>query len=102
MTDISNSIRIDATTLAVLDATDYYGQGMMITRVFVPLWTRGKGHGRTLLKHACDVADKTNTKLFLEISPYIDSPLDYYDLRRWYQRYGFNGPVCGIMRRLPR
>lgn len=105
---VSNAIKIDSNMpdgmvrLAVLDAVPYYNDGEMITRINVPKSIRGKGYGTKLLKNACDRADERNIKLWLEISPYPDSPLQVEELREWYRRYGFTGAIGAPLRRLPR
>jgi GNAT superfamily N-acetyltransferase len=89
----------DPLGLAVLDLTDYYGEGKIITRINVPEPHQGKHYGSQLLKEVCDDADKERVSLFLEISP--SGPLDYQQLYDWYVRYGFRY-YLGIMRRRPK
>jgi len=91
-------IRISETRLAILDLVDYYGLGLIITRINVPEEHRAQGFGRQLLLEACNAADRGEVVLFLEIAP--SGPLDYDQLESWYMRYGFKR-WKGIYRRKP-
>lgn len=84
--------------LAVLDMSDYYGEGKIITRINVPEKFRGKGYGRQLLKQATDWADENGITLWLEINPY--GQMTYDELEAWYKRNGFKGH--GIYKRRPK
>lgn len=84
--------------MAIADLCDYYGRGLLITRINVPLVYRGLGHGSALLKQICQSADEEDCALFLEIVP--SGGLVYEQLRDWYERYGFK-QWKGIYRRLP-
>lgn len=83
--------------LAILDLVDYYGQGLIITRINVPMAHRGKGIGRKLLQQCCADADKLGVTLWLEIQS-SDGP-SYDELEAWYKRNGFKGNM--IYRRKP-
>lgn len=85
--------------LAVLDSVDYYGDGLIITRINVPAAFRGQGYARALLGRICAEADVKRQKLWLEISP--SDGLDYDMLEAWYRRAGFRD-VGGIFCRKPR
>lgn len=93
----SYSIRIDEFSLAILDLSDYFGQGLIINRINVPPQHRGLGYGRALLAWALADADRTGTTLWLEISP--SGEMTYDQLAAWYQRNRFIG--MGIYRRTP-
>lgn len=80
-------IRLSATKIAVLDTTEYYGEGRIITRINVPEDFRGQGHGRALLREAIRQADEHGVDLWLEISE--SDGLNWDALRSWYRRAGF-------------
>lgn len=90
--------RIDVASLAVVDLTDYFGKGLIITRVNVPEAHRGKGWGRKMMTEVLQEADKTSTTLWLEISS--SGEMTWEDLRSWYEKLGFTD-VGGIFRRKP-
>lgn len=90
--------KLSLTTLAVLDVTEYYDRGYIITRINVPVAHRGKGHASALLRECCDEADREGTTLWLEIAE--SDGLNYNQLEAWYKRYGFRG--FGIYRRRPK
>lgn len=106
---IEQHIRIDATSLAILDSIDLAQSGgrrdmlaHLITRINVPEKHRGKGHGRELLALACERADALGITLFIEPIPYSGSPMDRETLIAWYTRSGFDETAhAGILRRLP-
>ena len=83
--------------LAVLDLVDYYGEGLMITRINVPTSHRGKGIGSRLLREALADADAEGITLWLEILAYGGLTND--QLRSWYERHGFRG--SSILKRNP-
>ena len=87
------------TCLAVLDLVDYYGKGLIITRINVPRNHRGKGIASTLLRRALHAADSESITLFLEISP--SDGLNYEQLKAWYKRYGFYGNYLYIRKPKP-
>jgi ribosomal protein S18 acetylase RimI-like enzyme len=91
-------IKIDDTSLAVLDLTDYYNKGLIITRINVPKAHRGKGFGRKLLEECLSDVDLDGITLWLEIAE--SDGLNYYQLEAWYERYGFKN-LGGIYRRKP-
>ena len=91
--------RLSPTALAVLDTTNYYGQGAIITRINVPAAFRGRGIGSALLRRAIAHADEHQTTLFLEISP--SDGLGFDELEAWYRRYGFCGHSISVLRRKP-
>lgn len=84
--------------IAIADLCDYYGEGMIITRINTPIAFRGKGYGNTLLKRITADADAEGIVLFLEISP--SDGLSFEQLKAWYLRNGF-AYWKGIYRRLP-
>lgn len=90
---------VDTTSRSIVDLCDYYGKGLIITRVNVPHERRGQGHGRALMQRVCAAADATRTTLYLEILP--SGGLDYDQLEAWYSRLGFIHHL-GIYRRRPR
>lgn len=73
--------------LAVIDLTNYYRKGLIITRINVPFEHRRKGIGTLLLNRCCKAADTSNVKLFLEIASYGE--MDKEALENWYRSYGF-------------
>lgn len=75
--------------LAVLVLVDYYGDGLMITRINVPEPHRGKGIGHKLLTQCCADADMLGITLWLEIQS--SDGLSYDQLEAWYKRHGFKG-----------
>lgn len=89
-------IRLGPASLAIADLVDYYGEGLIITRINVPVKFRGQGHGRALLQQITDAADKHATTLWLEVG--ASDGLDSEQLRRWYLRHGFRD-VGGILKR---
>ena len=92
--------KLGPTDLAIADLCDYYGHGMIITRINVPKGVfRGTGIGTKLLNAITNEADVTCTKLFLEISP--SDGLNYAQLQEWYERHGFK-PWKGIFKRNPK
>ncbi len=82
--------------LAVVDLCDYYGKGLIITRVNVPAPHRGKGIASELLKEVTVAADQDRVNLYLEIA--ASDGLDNDQLRAWYERHGFVGSAM-LMRR---
>lgn len=93
------SCYVDYTTRAIADLVDYYGLGMVITRLNVPVKERGKGAGSKLLAQILADADRTHTTLFLEVVP--TGGLNEEQLTAWYKKHGFSN-WKGIMRRRPR
>jgi GNAT superfamily N-acetyltransferase len=90
--------KLSPTKIAIADLCDYYGKGLIITRINVPKEFRGQGVARGILKEICDDADRESVTLFLEI---LESDgLRYYELENWYLRAGFKH-WKGIYRRLP-
>lgn len=95
------SVKLSDAQIAIADLCDYYGEGMIITRINVPVNHRGKGIGSELLTRILAEADSTQTTLFLEIQP--SGGLDYTQLEQWYRRHGFkNMRGSGVFRRRPR
>ena len=92
------SLKLSNTGLAVIDLTDYYGLGKIITRINVPPEFRSQGHGSSLLKSVVKVADSELTTLFLEIQQ--SDGLSYSELESWYGRHGFM-QWKGLYRRKP-
>jgi len=85
--------------LAVMDLVDYYGKGLIITRINVPVAHRKQGIANRLLRECLVEADRTRTTLWLEILS--SGEMSYTDLYDWYSRHGFRD-VGGIMRRRPK
>lgn len=92
--------RLSESKTAVLDLTDYYGHGLVITRVNVPEDFRGQRHGSRLLDKCLADADRDGVNLYLEISP--SGPLDSAALVAWYRRRGFEGNATTVMHRKPK
>lgn len=72
---------------AIADLCDYYGKGLILTRINVPKASRGRGVARQLLATILADADRENVTLFLEISP--SDGLSFSQLEAWYKRHGF-------------
>ena len=92
--------KLDETSLAILDVSNYDGRNYIITRINVPAKHRGKGVASELLRECITLADETKTKLFLEISE--SDGLNRGQLEAWYRRYGFKGSPIGVMIRKPK
>lgn len=94
-------LKLDDVSLAVVDTTDYYGHGVIITRVNVPRKHRGQGVGTKILKMLLADADKHGVTLWLEIS--ASDGLTWEQLEAWYKKHGFKWwrGQGGIMRRKP-
>jgi GNAT superfamily N-acetyltransferase len=88
----------DRDTRSIADLCDYYGKGLIITRINVPVEHRGKGIGRKLLSQIVTDADDTRTTLYLEILASGD--MDHDALEEWYGRMGFRD-IGGMYRRRP-
>lgn len=82
--------------LACLDYVDYYGQGQIITRIFVPPPLRRQGLGNQLLAAICHDADDEQIFLYLEVSSYRDGGPDNLTLCHWYRRHGFRDYMSGV------
>lgn len=91
-------VRLSGGRGAIADLCDYYGRGMIITRINVPAEYRGQGFGKELLQQILADADAEGVTLWLEISP--SDGLDYDQLHDWYTRNGFK--YRGIYKRKPR
>lgn len=91
--------KIAAVSLAIVDLSDYYGEGLIVNRINVPAAHRGKGIASNLLREVVKEADKTGTTLFLEIYP--SGGLNFNQLRNWYLRHGFE-KWSVLYRRLPK
>lgn len=77
---------------AIADLCDYYGKGMYITRINVPVASRGQGVARALLQIILDEADREGVRLYLEIA--ASDGLDRDQLEAWYERHGFSQDRC--------
>lgn len=84
--------------VGIMDACDYYNRGAIITRLNVPEEMRRQGVATKLLTMICADADKTQTRLWLEIAPYPGT--DYKVLEALYKAFGFKDRG-GIWCRLP-
>lgn len=74
---------------AIADLCDHL-EGLIITRINVPVASRGQGVGRRLLKEICDDADASKETLYLDIlASGGPSGLTMTQLKAWYKRYGF-------------
>lgn len=78
---------VDHDTRSIVDLCDYYGLGMIITRVSVLPSSRGKGHARELMRRVLLDADKERVTLYLEILS--SGGLTHDELEAWYLRLGF-------------
>lgn len=88
---------VDYETRAIADLCDYYGKGLIITRINVPKAARGKGIGTKLLLEILKEADESRTTLYLEIQS--SDGLDRDQLEAWYERHGFKQFITGMWRR---
>lgn len=86
-------------TCAIADVCDYYGEGVIISRISVPEKFRMQGYGQALLNQIFSEADNEHTNLYLEIAS-SDGP-SYDELMSWYARNGFR-EWNGIFRRRPK
>jgi GNAT superfamily N-acetyltransferase len=94
------SCYVDEKTRSIADLCDYYGHGMLLTRINVPKASRGRGHARALLRRILEDADAFGVTLFLEISP--SDGLGFAELEAWYKRNGFHEiRASGLYRRRP-
>lgn len=84
--------------LAVADLCDYFGHGLIVTRINVPREHRGRGIASEILREICREADAEGVRLCLEVSS--SDGLDADQLRDWYERHGFSG--SGVMIRMPK
>lgn len=92
------SCYVDKEHRAIADLCDYYGKGMLLTRINVPMKSRGQGIARKLFAEILADADKEHVTLYLEISP--SDGLNYKELEMWYKRHGFIGDL--LYKRKPR
>lgn len=84
---------------AIADLCDYYGKGLILTRINVPKASRGSGVARQLLATILADADRESVTLFLEISP--SDGLNFSQLEAWYKRHGFIN-LGGVYYRKPK
>lgn len=82
---------------SIADLCDYYGKGMILTRINVPQEYRKQGFGNKLLKMILDDADRTKTDIYLEI--YASGEMNYDQLKDWYIKNGFVEFATGFFRR---
>jgi ribosomal protein S18 acetylase RimI-like enzyme len=73
--------------IAIADVMQLQDGAYMLTRINVPAAYRKQGIGTKLLRQVLDEADACAKTLVLEIMP--TGEMDYYALRKWYERYGF-------------
>lgn len=92
------SCYVDKDTRSIADICDYYGRGLIITRINVPKEHRNKKHGSALLKRILADADAEGVVLWLEILE--SGGLTRTQLAEWYARYGFKNHG-GVWRRQP-
>jgi len=66
------------------------------------IWTldTGKGNGKLMLETICQLADVHQVELVAKPLPFGPKPfyLSREQLRQWYERYGFVGPVSKMVR----
>jgi GNAT superfamily N-acetyltransferase len=66
------------------------------------IWTHqpGRGHGTTMLRALCDLADRHAVEIKLKVLPIGRKPypLSRQQLLRWYQRHGFSGQRWKLLR----
>jgi ribosomal protein S18 acetylase RimI-like enzyme len=89
------SIEFPDGTMALVATVETFvinpGPTRVVTAIHVPKAHRGQGHGRDLLRRLCAVADEHKTALYLNVTPFDNSPLDHVRLTAWYERSGFTG-----------
>lgn len=97
-------IYFDKPSRAILDCCSYPARGdhaRVITRINVPVASRGKGLGSKLLDEVCRDADAEGVTLYLEVLP--SGGLTLRQLTTWYERNGFSKTGTGrVYRRPPR
>ena len=90
---------IDREHRAIADLTDYWGRGLLLTRINVPVQFRGQGVARRLLARVLTDADAEGITLWLEIMP--SGGLSFEELKAWYERRGFRQVFPAVWRRDP-
>lgn len=91
--------KVSETRIAILDVCPFNEKdGLLITRINVPVEARGRGHASYLLWNCCKAADLHKKTLYLTIMP--SGGLSFAQLERFYMRYGFEH-WNEIYRRLP-
>jgi len=102
--NLSQHIRLDRPLgLAVLDASDYFNNGQIINRLQVPMAHRRQGHGTTMMRAACALADRHGITLWLDVSSYDQSYMTNETLSAWYETFGFKWYAAPCtMRRHPK
>jgi hypothetical protein len=91
-------VHVDTRTIA--DLSLLKNGWMLITRINVPMPSRGKGFGRLVLNEVLRDADRFGVTLCLEPMP--SGGLTFKPLADWYERAGFRWIDKGMMLRLPR
>jgi len=98
--------RIGVAQCAIADVIRYGGTSYLITRINVPVLSRGEGYGRRLLAKIIEDADMGGWDLLLEVVPGGgDGDMGFKELAQWYWRNGFRwddvrgGRKRGVMRR---
>jgi ribosomal protein S18 acetylase RimI-like enzyme len=90
----------DPERLAIIDLCDYYGQGLIITRIKTPREHRRKGIANRLLAKCLADADAEQVTLWLEVVS--SGEMTSTQLAEWYTRKGFKElGVSGLFRRAP-
>lgn len=76
------------TRLAILDVCPFNEEdGLLVTRINVPVEFRGRGIASELLLECCRAADLHKKTLYLTIMP--SGGLNFSQLEQFYMRYGF-------------
>ena len=83
----SYSYRCDSSNIAILQHTNYHGNGRIITNIMVPTQFRKKGYGSFLLNEICRDADINKVALWLEVQ--YKGGLSKNQLIWWFMRHGF-------------
>jgi len=87
-------------TADFVEVDEFFGPGLLMTRLLVPRGLRRQGYGNKLLKRVCIAADASETIIYVQPSPYPDSPLQFAELVAWYERHGFKRAPNGLWVRL--
>ena len=79
-------------------------QVIVIDSVRVPESEQGQGVGKRIMQQICEVADRYNMWMLLEVSPFGEKTLSIAQLQKLYESYGFvtvTGGIKPIMMRPP-
>lgn len=79
--------------------TELTGRPVELSRLYVlPGSTRGKGHGRALLRAVCKDADREHKNLMIKLE--LEPEMDFARLITLFQEFGFKRQESSIMTRV--